>query len=111
MQYMQLLESIKQMALTFDSSERTEFLKNALQRILNYKEIFVHKEQLPPSCLSNAFSSLKQHEQVICEHGIEAMNLTILYLDDLLGQHDTDVPEPCISKYDRQKMLYVPHVQ
>lgn len=100
-EYIDQVELLTTEINTHKSSDKADFIKSTLHRILNYKDIYIHKDQLSPDVLNNSFSSLTATEKAICQHGLEAMNFTIHYLDELAntGNH---APEPRTFTVDRQ---------
>ncbi|MCR9821690.1 hypothetical protein NB566_24015 [Vibrio parahaemolyticus] len=82
-EYLDQVELLSSEISALATAERKTYINYSLQRILNYKDIFIHKEALSSDVLCKAFKSLSTVEQAICKHGLDAMNFTIHYLDEL----------------------------
>ncbi|CAM3553442.1 hypothetical protein VA7868_03936 [Vibrio aerogenes CECT 7868] len=59
-------------------------VKKALQRLLEYKELLLHKEVLDSQVLKDFYFSMTPAEQAVADRGIEEISSAIFALDALL---------------------------
>lgn len=78
-------------------SKLAKALRASQLRILEYKEVLLHKNELGSSIVSTSYTALTANEKYICDIGFESMDEAVFKIDTLLAKYQS-VPSVYLKK-------------